>query len=200
MSNVVGQVKIDFEVIPTYEIYTLWVGDSSDWKYLEDKESTIGIKVPNSTKELLFPFKKKSLNIFNSNDLGVSCFKSCAEQEYVPIPDGLYTIKVYSSSQYQNKERWFFKTDNLQLEVDKAFIKLGFEYKKEDEDYIKKLSDREFEVFQFISKGTKSISIAKEMNISIKTVEAHKLRIRTKLNLKTSGELNKYALEWKQRN
>lgn len=60
MSNVVGQVKIDFEVIPTYEIYTLWVGDSSDWKYLEDKESTIGIKVPNSTKELLFPFKRKA--------------------------------------------------------------------------------------------------------------------------------------------
>ena len=140
MDSVVGQVKIDFEVIPTYEIYTLWVGDSSDWKYLEDKESTIGIKVPNSTKELLFPFKKKSLNIFNSNDLGVSCFKSCAEQEHIPIPDGLYTIKVYSSSQYQNKERWFFKTDNLQLEVDKAFIKLGFEYKKEDEDYIKNLS------------------------------------------------------------
>jgi DNA-binding NarL/FixJ family response regulator len=74
------------------------------------------------------------------------------------------------------------------------------EQKKEDEEDIKKLSDREFEVFQFVSKGTKSMIIAKEMNISIKTVEAHKLRIRNKLNLKSSNELNKYALEWKQRN
>lgn len=74
------------------------------------------------------------------------------------------------------------------------------EEEKEEEGDIKKLSDREFEVFQFISEGTKSITIAKEMNISIKTVEAHKLRIRTKLNLKSSNELNKYALEWKQRN
>jgi DNA-binding NarL/FixJ family response regulator len=74
------------------------------------------------------------------------------------------------------------------------------EQKKEDEEEIKKLSDREFEVFQFVSKGTKSMIIAKEMNISIKTVEAHKLRIRNKLNLKSSNELNKYALEWKHRN
>jgi DNA-binding NarL/FixJ family response regulator len=74
------------------------------------------------------------------------------------------------------------------------------EKKEEEEEEIKKLSDREFEVFQYISKGTKSITIAKEMNISIKTVEAHKLRIRTKLNLKSSNELNRYALEWKQRN
>jgi len=74
------------------------------------------------------------------------------------------------------------------------------EEKKEEEEEISKLSDREFEVFQYISKGTKSISIAKEMNISIKTVEAHKLRIRNKLNLKSSNELNRYALEWKQRN
>lgn len=74
------------------------------------------------------------------------------------------------------------------------------EEKKEEGEDIKKLSDREFEVFQFISRGTKSINIAKEMNISIKTVEAHKLRIRTKLSLKSSNELNKYAFEWKQRN
>jgi DNA-binding NarL/FixJ family response regulator len=71
---------------------------------------------------------------------------------------------------------------------------------QDNEEEISKLSDREFEVFQYISRGTKSINIAKEMNISIKTVEAHKLRIRTKLNLKSSNELNKYALEWKHKN
>jgi len=71
---------------------------------------------------------------------------------------------------------------------------------KNDELEIKKLSDREFEVFQLISKGIKTSDIAKEINISVKTVEAHKLRIRTKLNLKNSNELNKYAIEWKHRN
>jgi DNA-binding NarL/FixJ family response regulator len=74
------------------------------------------------------------------------------------------------------------------------------EEEKDDELDIKKLSDREFEVFQFISKGIKTSDIAKEINISVKTVEAHKLRIKNKLDLKTSNELNKYAIEWKHKN
>lgn len=74
------------------------------------------------------------------------------------------------------------------------------EEEKDDETEVKKLSDREFEVFQFISKGIKTSDIAKEINISVKTVEAHKLRIKNKLNLKSSSELNKYAIEWKHKN
>jgi len=70
---------------------------------------------------------------------------------------------------------------------------------KNDELEIKKLSDRELEVFQLVSKGIKTSDIAKEMNISVKTVEAHKLSIKTKLNLKNSNELNKYAIEWKHK-
>ncbi len=70
----------------------------------------------------------------------------------------------------------------------------------EDEMEIKKLSDREFEVFQYISQGMKTSDIAKVINISIKTVEAHKSRIREKLKLKNSHELNKYAIEWKHKN
>ena len=71
---------------------------------------------------------------------------------------------------------------------------------KDDEVEIKKLSDRELEIFQFISKGVRTSDIAKEINISVKTVEAHKLRIKNKLNLKSSNELNKYAIEWKHKN
>jgi DNA-binding NarL/FixJ family response regulator len=71
---------------------------------------------------------------------------------------------------------------------------------KNEELEIKKLSDREFEVFQLISNGLKTSDIAKEMNISVKTVEAHKLSIKTKLNLANSNELIKYAIEWKHKN
>lgn len=71
---------------------------------------------------------------------------------------------------------------------------------KDEELEIKKLSDREFEVFQLISKGMKTSDIGKEINISVKTVEAHKLSIKTKLNLKNSNELNKYAIEWNHKN
>jgi len=65
---------------------------------------------------------------------------------------------------------------------------------------VKKLSDREFQIFQLIAKGFKTGDIGKEINISVKTVEAHKLRIRHKFDLKNSPELIKYAIEWKHRN
>lgn len=61
------------------------------------------------------------------------------------------------------------------------------------------LSDREFEVFQQISNGIKTSDIAKSMNISVKTVEAHKLRIKSKLNITNSTALTKYAIEWKHK-
>lgn len=69
----------------------------------------------------------------------------------------------------------------------------------DDESVIKSLSDREFEVFEYIAAGVKSSEIAREMNISIKTVEAHKLRIKNKLNLRSGVDLVKYAIEWKHK-
>jgi len=64
---------------------------------------------------------------------------------------------------------------------------------------INTLSDREFEVFQQISNGVKTSDIARSMNISVKTVEAHKLRIKSKLNITNSTALTKYAIEWKHK-
>lgn len=69
----------------------------------------------------------------------------------------------------------------------------------DEESVVKSLSDREFEVFEYIAAGLKSGDIAREMNISVKTVEAHKLRIKTKLNLRSGADLIKYAIEWKHR-
>lgn len=73
--------------------------------------------------------------------------------------------------------------------------------KNSDDEYalVQTLSDREFELFRYISEGKKTADIAKMMNISIKTVEAHKLRIKTKLNIQNSAELTHYAIEWKHR-
>lgn len=70
----------------------------------------------------------------------------------------------------------------------------------DDESIIKTLSDREFEVFEYIAAGLKSSDIAKVMNISVKTVEAHKLNIKTRLNLRSGTDLTKYAIEWKHKN
>jgi DNA-binding NarL/FixJ family response regulator len=61
-----------------------------------------------------------------------------------------------------------------------------------------KLSDREFEVFELIGQGMEIRLIASQLHLSIKTVETHRDNIRKKLDLDSSTDLLKYALQWFQ--
>jgi DNA-binding NarL/FixJ family response regulator len=58
------------------------------------------------------------------------------------------------------------------------------------------LSDREFEVLQLLGQGKGTSEIAKLLNLSAKTVEAHRANIKRKLELKTGPELVRYAVRW----
>jgi len=61
---------------------------------------------------------------------------------------------------------------------------------------VRRLSDREFEVFQLIGQGVGTKEIAIRLRLSIKTVEVHRANIKQKLNLTTSTELVRYAVRW----
>ena len=58
------------------------------------------------------------------------------------------------------------------------------------------LTDREFEIFQWIGRGLSTQTIAKRLHISAKTVETHRVHIKTKLDLATASELIAYAARW----
>ncbi len=57
------------------------------------------------------------------------------------------------------------------------------------------LSDREREVLRLIATGHTNAEIAKQMFLSVRTVESHRGQIRSKLNLETRAEINAYAQE-----
>jgi DNA-binding NarL/FixJ family response regulator len=61
---------------------------------------------------------------------------------------------------------------------------------------VRKLSDREFEVFQLIGQGIATGGIAERLHLSVKTVEVHRANIKQKLNLATATELVRYAVRW----
>lgn len=61
---------------------------------------------------------------------------------------------------------------------------------------IDKLSDRELQVFEQIGAGHSTAEIAKQLNLSVKTIETHRAHTKDKLNLKNSAELTRYALQW----
>jgi two-component system, NarL family, invasion response regulator UvrY len=59
------------------------------------------------------------------------------------------------------------------------------------------LSDREFEVLRLLVDGLGPSDIAERLHLSVKTVSTHKTRILEKLNLGSTAELVRYALEQK---
>ena len=61
---------------------------------------------------------------------------------------------------------------------------------------IENLSDRELEIFGLIGRGQSTRSIAKQLNLSIHTIETHRENIRAKLNLRNGSELMQRAVQW----
>ena len=59
-----------------------------------------------------------------------------------------------------------------------------------------RLSARELAVFSLIGNGSDTGQIASELEISERTVDAHRTHIRTKLGLGDSNELLRYAVRW----
>jgi DNA-binding NarL/FixJ family response regulator len=61
---------------------------------------------------------------------------------------------------------------------------------------LEKLTDREFEIFQLIGQGQRTRDIAEKLHLSVKTVDAHRANIKTKLKLNSATELVRYAVRW----
>ena len=63
---------------------------------------------------------------------------------------------------------------------------------------VKGLSDRELEVFRLIGQWKKTSEIARELHLSVKTIEYYREQIKRKLDLKDSAKLTQRATAWVQ--
>lgn len=61
---------------------------------------------------------------------------------------------------------------------------------------VDQLSDRELEVLEMIGRGTPTKLIAEKLNISARTVEAHRAHIKEKLAITDGAALVRYAVQW----
>ena len=61
---------------------------------------------------------------------------------------------------------------------------------------VDRLSNRELQILHLIGKGMSSREMARSLNLSVKTVESHRLRIKRKLNLESGRGLIQYAVKW----
>jgi len=67
---------------------------------------------------------------------------------------------------------------------------------QESENPVKKLSDRELEVFQLIGQGLTTAEAAKRMGISVHTVDTYRQKIKVKIGVKNGPELQREAVRW----
>ena len=123
----VGEININFETSSNSPLY-LAITDLSEWVYAEELVSYILITIPGAKNPKTYTFKKFKTNIFNSHNLGLSCFTNdCKKEEYVDLPDGLYTICLKSGYEGIEKSQYYLKTDRFEVEYNKVLIKYGID-------------------------------------------------------------------------
>jgi DNA-binding NarL/FixJ family response regulator len=64
------------------------------------------------------------------------------------------------------------------------------------DDPVQKFSNRELEVYEMIGQGLTIQQIAARLHLSPKTIETHREKIKQKLNVTNSAELNRRAVQW----
>jgi DNA-binding NarL/FixJ family response regulator len=125
------------------------------------------------------------LSMHSEDQFAVRTLKAGASG-YIPkesAPDVLVSAirKVAAGGKYVSAE----VAEKLAFEVDATTIKTLHE----------SLSDREFQVLQRLATGLRPNQIAKELNLSIKTVSTHKQHIMQKLKTPTMASLIAYAIQ-----
>jgi DNA-binding NarL/FixJ family response regulator len=61
---------------------------------------------------------------------------------------------------------------------------------------VESLSNRELQILRMIGRGRSSREVAESLVLSVKTIEAHRQRIKRKLGLSTSAQLVQFAANW----
>ena len=59
---------------------------------------------------------------------------------------------------------------------------------------VDRLTDRELEVVQLIGRGLSSREVAESLHLNVKTIESHRSRIKSKLELSSPSELVRFAM------
>jgi len=117
------QINIDFYILETGNPKTVSIYDNSEWYYAESLPSYLVIRVPGSKKDRTYSFLKNAINTLNSHNLGLSCLSGdCKEEEYVDLPDGIYTITLKSGYEDIEETKYYLKTDRFELDFAKKVI------------------------------------------------------------------------------
>ncbi|MFT7031776.1 MAG: DNA-binding NarL/FixJ family response regulator [Cyclobacteriaceae bacterium] len=135
------------------------------------------IKKTSSAKFLIISNSQNKESIRRLIDIGIKGIvtKNCSEQE---ITSALVSV---------NKNERFFCNKILDLVIE--------DQNNKDQIIATKLTTRELEVLKLIATGNKTNQIAKNLFLSVHTINSHRKNILKKLNMKSPIELVAYAFQ-----
>jgi DNA-binding NarL/FixJ family response regulator len=84
----------------------------------------------------------------------------------------------------------------LSPEMTRLFLQRAGGGEPPEEDPVCRLTDRELEVLRMIGNGMTTQKIAHQLGLSPKTVESHREKIKTKLDLHDAAQLTQRAVQW----
>lgn len=114
---------LDITIFDSHNINLLVIGDSSTYPS--------GFNIVNPTVQITIPgygpktiaFTERTINIYNSNDLGITCDVDVCDLS--ALPDGIYTIKYAIAPAYKwSVTKNFLRVDNLYAKFDEKFLNL----------------------------------------------------------------------------
>lgn len=114
MSN--KTIRVDFDVHS--DLYNLCVTDRSCWGVAKDLPAVIEIYIPGIKAPYKEYFGKEDI-CYDSLALGLTCGEKC---DITELNDGIYTIVIKASPDSFYKEYSYLKTDQLQRDIDRAYI------------------------------------------------------------------------------
>lgn len=86
-----------------------------------------------------------------------------------------------------------YASPRISLQVLKDLARTG---QRRFDRQLSNLSNRELHVFRTLGQGLGASKIARQLGVSVKTIESHQQRIKEKLRLKTAGDLHRAAERW----
>lgn len=133
MANITPQ--LDLLMLDTHNAKHLAIGDASSYpNNFSINTPTLEITPPSfPTKSI--PFEARTIQVFNSFTLGITCVEDTCS--LTDLPDGIYKVKYSIAPAYlYYVEKNFLRVDNLYKKFDTAYLKMDLCIGKRSEEKI----------------------------------------------------------------
>ncbi|MED0716579.1 response regulator transcription factor [Aeribacillus composti] len=139
-----------------------------------------------ASKTLLSEVKNSKIILLTMHDEEIYVRKALQHQIHGYLLKNSQANELYEAMQAVLRGKLFYRTKIPESQLQRL---------SKEEEPKSVLTKREQEIVRLTSLGYTNVQIAKQLNISPKTVENHKANIMQKLDLKDKHELIKYAIK-----